>query len=52
MDPDTLSVYGKSLFDEPHASMVACQVYAILKGLCTSVSSKFYDLCSSVDRGA
>jgi hypothetical protein len=27
-----LSVYGKSLFEETHASMVACQVYDILKG--------------------
>jgi hypothetical protein len=49
MDPDTLSVYGKSIFDEPHASMVACQIYDILKGLSTLVSSKFYDLCSTVN---
>jgi hypothetical protein len=48
----SLSVYGKSLFEETHASMVACQVYDILKGLCASVSSKFFDLCSNVDYDA
>jgi hypothetical protein len=32
MDFASLSVYGKSLFEETHASMVACQVYDILKG--------------------
>jgi hypothetical protein len=44
MDTDSLSVYGKSIVDEPHGSMIACQVYDILKGLCT--------LCSNVDYGA
>ncbi|WJX94828.1 hypothetical protein P8452_76206 [Trifolium repens] len=31
MDSTCLTSYSKSLFDETHASMVACQVYDILR---------------------